>query len=56
MIHNSDVKTNSKKFKANILSRDSFIDEIDNDQIIINLLGQKTTMNLIFFHLILLED
>ena len=49
MIHNSDVKTNSKKFKANILSRDSFIDEIDNDQIIINLLGQKTTNEFDFF-------
>ena len=44
MIHNSDVKTNSKKFKANILSRDSFI-----DQIIINLLGQKTTNEFDFF-------
>lgn len=49
MIHNSDVKTNSKKFKANILSKSSFIDEIDNDQIIINLLGQITTNESDFF-------
>jgi UDP-glucose 4-epimerase len=49
MIHNSDVKTNSKKFKANILSRDSFVDQIDNDQIIINLLGQITTNEFDFF-------
>lgn len=42
MIHNSDLETSAKKFKGNILSPDSFIDQIDDDQIIINLLGQKT--------------
>jgi nucleoside-diphosphate-sugar epimerase len=49
MIHNSDIKTNSKKFKANILSKSSFIDEIDNDQTIINLLGQMTANESDFF-------
>ena len=43
MIHNSDLETSAKKFKGNILSIDSFIDQIDDDQIIINLLGQKTS-------------
>ena len=42
MIHNSDLETSAKKFKGNILFPDSFIDQIDDDQIIINLLGQKT--------------
>ena len=36
MIHNSDLETSAKKFKGNILSPDSFIDQIDDDLIIIN--------------------
>lgn len=43
MIHNSDLETSAKKFKGNILSTDSFIEQIDDDQIIVNLLGQKTS-------------
>ncbi len=42
MIHNSNLQTNAQKFKGNILSKNSFIDEIHDDQIIINFLGQMT--------------
>jgi UDP-glucose 4-epimerase len=43
MIHNSDVNTNAKKFIGNILSKNSFINEIEDGQTIINLLGQMTS-------------
>ena len=43
MIHNSDVKTNAQKFIGNILSKNSFINEIEDGQTIINLLGQMTS-------------
>ena len=43
MIHNSDVKTNAEKFIGNILSKNSFINEIEDGQTIINLLGQMTS-------------
>ena len=42
MIHNSNLETSAQKFRGNILSTDSFIDQINDDQIIINLLGQTT--------------
>jgi len=42
MIHNSNVKTNAEKFSGNILSKNSFIHEINDGQTIINLLGQMT--------------
>jgi len=43
MIHNSDLQTNVQKFKGNILTKDSFFNEIRDDETIINLLGQMTT-------------
>jgi nucleoside-diphosphate-sugar epimerase len=43
MVHNSDVKTNAQKFIGNILSKNSFINEIEDGQTIINLLGQMTS-------------
>ena len=43
MIHNSNLQTNAQKFKGNILSKNSFINEIHDDQTIINLLGQMTS-------------
>jgi len=43
MIHNSDLQTNVQKFKGNILTKDSFFNEIRDDETIINLLGQITT-------------
>ena len=49
MIHNSNLETSVQKFKGNILSTDSFIDQITNDQIIINLLGQTTSNESDFF-------
>lgn len=49
MVHNSDIIANSKIFKADILSKNSFIDQIENDQIIINLLGQMNENKKDFF-------
>ena len=49
MIHNSNLETSAQKFRGNILSTDSFIDQITNDQIIINLLGQTTSNESDFF-------
>ncbi len=43
MIHNSNLQTNAQKFNGDILSKNSFINEIHDDQIIINLLGQITS-------------
>ena len=43
MIHSSDLQTNVQKFKGNILTKDSFFNEIRDDETIINLLGQMTT-------------
>jgi|SaaInlStandDraft_5_1057022.scaffolds.fasta_scaffold39342_2 nucleoside-diphosphate-sugar epimerase len=43
MIHNSNLQTNAQKFNGDILSKNSFIHEIRDDQIIINLLGQITS-------------
>ena len=43
MIHNSDFQTNAKKFKGNILKKSSFENEIHENEIIINLLGQLST-------------
>ena len=51
MIHNTDLETTAKKFKGTILSTDSFIKQIDDDQIIINLLGQKTYRMMIVLQL-----
>jgi nucleoside-diphosphate-sugar epimerase len=49
MIHNSNLETSAQKFRGNILSTDSFINEIDDDQLIINLLGQTTSNESDFF-------
>jgi UDP-glucose 4-epimerase len=49
MIHNSDLETTVQKFKGNILSTDSFINQINDDQVIINLLGQTTSNESDFF-------
>jgi UDP-glucose 4-epimerase len=49
MIHNSNLETTAQKFKGNILSMDSFINEINDDQVIINLLGQTTSNESDFF-------
>ena len=49
MIHNSDLETTAQKFKGNILSTDSFVNQINDDQIIINLLGQTTSNESDFF-------
>ena len=43
MIHNSDVDTNAQKFNGNILSKNSFMNKIDDGETIINLLGQMTS-------------
>jgi len=43
MIHNSNFQTNATKFKGDILKKDSFFNEIRENEIIINLLGQMTT-------------
>jgi len=43
MIHDSNFQTDAEKFKGNILKKDSFFDEIRENEIIINLLGQMTT-------------
>ena len=40
MIHNSNLQTNAQKFSGNILSKNSFANEIHEDQTIINFLGQ----------------
>jgi UDP-glucose 4-epimerase len=40
MIHNSDVDTNAQKFNGNIISKNSFMNKIDDGETIINLLGQ----------------
>jgi len=42
MIHNTNLKTNIKKFKGNILEKNSFFDEIRENETIINLSGQLT--------------
>ena len=49
MIHNSDLETTAQKFKGNILSTDSFANQINDDQTIINLLGQTTSNESDFF-------
>ncbi len=49
MIHNSDLETTAQKFKGNILSTNSFVNQINDDQIIINLLGQTTSNESDFF-------
>ena len=43
MIHNSDVDTNAQKFNGNILSKNSFMNKIDDGETIINLLVQMTS-------------
>ena len=43
MIHNSDVDTNAQKFNGNIISKNSFMNKIDDGETIINLLGQMTS-------------
>lgn len=43
MIHNSDLQTHAKKFHGDILSKNSFVNEICDEQIIINFLGQITS-------------
>ena len=43
MIHNSNVETSAQKFNGNILLKNSFINQIDDGQTIINLLGQITS-------------
>lgn len=43
MIHNSDLDTSTQKFKGNILSKRTFMDEIRDDETIINFLGQMTS-------------
>ena len=43
MIHNSNLDTNAQKFKGNILSKSSFIDEIRENETIVNFLGQMTS-------------
>jgi len=40
MIHDSNFKTNSKKFKGDILKKNSFYKEISNVDTIVNLIGQ----------------
>ncbi len=42
MVHQSDLQTTAKKFKGNILKKDSFINEIRENETIINLSGQLT--------------
>ncbi|QLH05807.1 NAD-dependent epimerase/dehydratase family protein [Nitrosopumilus ureiphilus] len=42
MIHNSNLQTNAEKFKGNILKKDSFFNEIRENETIINLSGQLT--------------
>ena len=42
MIHKSNLQTASKKFKGNILKKESFFKEIRENEIIINLSGQLT--------------
>jgi len=49
MIHNSNLETTAQKFKGDILSTDSFINQINDDQVIINLLGQTTSNESDFF-------
>jgi UDP-glucose 4-epimerase len=51
MIHNSNLETTAQKFKGDILSIDSFINQINDDQVIINLLGQTTSNESDFFTL-----
>ena len=51
MIHNSDLETTAQKFKGNILSTNSFVNQINDDQVIINLLGQTTSNESDFFTL-----
>ncbi len=43
MIHNSNFQTNAKKFNGNILQKHSFMNEIRENEIVINLLGQLPT-------------
>ena len=43
MIHNSDLDTSAQKFKGNIISKNSFINEIRDNETIINFLGQMTS-------------
>ena len=43
MIHNSNLQTTAEKFKGNILMKNSFFNEIRENETIINLLGQLTT-------------
>lgn len=38
MIHNSNLQTNAEKFRGNIIVKDSFSNEIRNNETIINLL------------------
>jgi UDP-glucose 4-epimerase len=42
MIHNSNLQTTAEKFKGNILNKNSFLNEIRENETIINLLGQLT--------------
>lgn len=42
MIHNSTIDTNNSVFIGNILDQKSFSDEINDDDVIINLVGQLT--------------
>ena len=42
MIHNSNLQTNAEKFRGNIIVKDSFSNEIRNNETIINLQGQMT--------------
>lgn len=43
MINNSDLDTSAQKFKGNIISKSSFINEIRDNETIINFLGQMTS-------------
>jgi nucleoside-diphosphate-sugar epimerase len=43
MIHKSNLQTTAKKFKGNILKKNSFFNEIRENETIINLSGQLTT-------------
>ncbi len=43
MIHESNLDTNAKKFKGSILKKNTFSNEIRENETIINLSGQLTT-------------
>ena len=42
MVHNSELSSTTHTFKGDILKKDSFFDEIRENEVIINLLGQIT--------------